>query len=158
MVKRVIPGVLMSLMSQSLLVQHLLKTQLVLRVFEIYGNVSHCQSLGQFKKKRVSEIIRKGKNMYLYHVWAWYYGPSPILFVFILTRRQMSLFIGDKGLVQWAQVILVVKDAPASAGDVRDTGLIPGWEDALEEGMAIHSSIPACRIPRIEEPGGLQSV
>ena len=70
----------------------------------------------------------------------------------------MSLFIGDKGLVQWAQVILVVKDAPASAGDVRDTGLIPGWEDALEEGMAIHSSIPACRIPRIEEPGGLQSV
>ena len=33
-----------------------------------------------------------------------------------------------------------------------------GWEDPLEEGMAIHSSILAWRIPRTEEPGGLQSV
>ena len=28
-----------------------------------------------------------------------------------------------------------------------------GWEDALEEGMATHSSVLACRIPWIEEPG-----
>ena len=27
------------------------------------------------------------------------------------------------------------------------------WEDPLEEGMATHSSIPAWRIPRTEEPG-----
>ena len=33
-----------------------------------------------------------------------------------------------------------------------------GWEDPLEEGMAIHSSILAWRIPRTEEPGGLQSM
>ena len=33
-----------------------------------------------------------------------------------------------------------------------------GWEDPLEEGMAIHSSILAWRIPWIEEPGGLQSI
>ena len=33
-----------------------------------------------------------------------------------------------------------------------------GWEDSLEEGMAIHSSIPAWRIPWTEEPGGLQSM
>ena len=33
-----------------------------------------------------------------------------------------------------------------------------GWEDSLEEGMAIHSSILACRIPCTEEPGGLQSI
>ena len=32
-----------------------------------------------------------------------------------------------------------------------------GWEDPLEEGMATHSSIPAWRIPRTEETGGLQS-
>ena len=32
-----------------------------------------------------------------------------------------------------------------------------GWEDPLEEGMATHSSILAWRIPRTEEPGGLQS-
>ena len=32
-----------------------------------------------------------------------------------------------------------------------------GWEDALEEGMATHSSIPVWRIPQTEEPGGLHS-
>ena len=38
-----------------------------------------------------------------------------------------------------------------------ETGLIPGWEDALEDSMATHSSILAWRIPWTEEPGGLQS-
>ena len=33
-----------------------------------------------------------------------------------------------------------------------------GWEDSLEKGMAIHSSILAWRIPWREEPGGLQSM
>ena len=33
-----------------------------------------------------------------------------------------------------------------------------GWEDPLEEGMAIHSRILACRIPWTEEPGRLQSI
>ena len=32
-----------------------------------------------------------------------------------------------------------------------------GQEDALEEGMATHSSILAWEIPWTEEPGGLQS-
>ena len=32
-------------------------------------------------------------------------------------------------------VLLVVKNPPTSAGDVRDTDSIPGWEDPLEEGM-----------------------
>ena len=31
-----------------------------------------------------------------------------------------------------------------------------GGEDPLEKGMATHSSILAWRIPRTEEPGGLQ--
>ena len=31
-------------------------------------------------------------------------------------------------------------------------------EDPLEEEMATHSSIPAWKIPRTEEPGGLQSM
>ena len=31
-------------------------------------------------------------------------------------------------------------------------------EDSLEEEMATHSSILACEIPWIEEPGGLQSM
>ena len=33
-----------------------------------------------------------------------------------------------------------------------------GWDVPLEEGMAAHSSILAWRIPRTEEPGGLQSL
>ena len=33
-----------------------------------------------------------------------------------------------------------------------------GWGDPLEKGMATHSSILAWRIPRAEEPGGLQSM
>ena len=33
-----------------------------------------------------------------------------------------------------------------------------GKEDLLEKGMATHSSILACRIPRTQEPDGLQSM
>ena len=32
-----------------------------------------------------------------------------------------------------------------------------GWEDPLEEEMAMHSAILAWKIPWTEEPGGLQS-
>ena len=41
---------------------------------------------------------------------------------------------------------------------MRDVGVIPDWEDPLEEGTATHSSIPAWRIPWREEPGGLWSI
>ena len=54
-----------------------------------------------------------------------------------------------------SQVALVVKNLPANAGDA---GSSLGPEDPLEEGMAIHSSILAWRIPWTEEPGGLQSI
>ena len=53
---------------------------------------------------------------------------------------------------------LVVKNPPANAGDIRDMGLILGQEDPLGKGMVTHSSILAWRIPRTEEPGGLQSM
>ena len=33
-----------------------------------------------------------------------------------------------------------------------------GWEDLLEEEMAMHSSILAWRIPGMGEPGGLPSM
>ena len=41
----------------------------------------------------------------------------------------------------------MLNNPPAKAGDARDAGLILGWEDLLEEGMATHSSIFAWRIP-----------
>ena len=48
----------------------------------------------------------------------------------------------------WAsQVVLVLKNLPASAGEP-ETGIRPlGREDPPEEGMATHSSILAWRIP-----------
>ena len=47
----------------------------------------------------------------------------------------------------------MVKSSTANAGDIRDAGLIPGWEVPLEEEMATHSTLLAWRIPRTEELG-----
>ena len=51
---------------------------------------------------------------------------------------------------------LVVKNLPASVGDIRFSSL--DQEDPLEEGVATHSSILAWRIPWTEEPGGVYSI
>ena len=54
-----------------------------------------------------------------------------------------------------SQVELVVKKLPA----MQETWVQSlGGEDALEEGTATHSSVPAWRLPRTEEPGWLQSM
>ena len=59
----------------------------------------------------------------------------------------------------WAsQVALLVKNLPASIGDMRDTGLMVGSGRSLGGGMAAHSSIRAWRTPWTEEPGWLQSI
>ena len=58
---------------------------------------------------------------------------------------------------QASQVALVVKNLPASAEDIRDPGSING-SGRFPGGMTAHLSILAWRIPRTEEPGGLQSI
>ena len=59
----------------------------------------------------------------------------------------------------WAsQVALVVKNPPANAGNIRDTGSILSQEDPVEKDMATHSSILAWRITWTEELGRLQSM
>ena len=40
----------------------------------------------------------------------------------------------------------MVENPPATAGDARDSGSIPGSERSLEEGAATHSSFLAWRI------------
>ena len=40
-----------------------------------------------------------------------------------------------------SQMVLEVKDLPASAEDIRDAGVILGQEDPLKKEMATHSSI-----------------
>ena len=57
-----------------------------------------------------------------------------------------------------SQVMQLVKNLPANAGDARDVARPLGQKDPLEEEMATHSSILAWRIPWTEEPGGLQSM
>ena len=49
----------------------------------------------------------------------------------------------------------VVKNLPTSAGNV---GLSPRLGRSLEKEMETHSSILGWKIPRTEEPGGLQSM
>ena len=49
---------------------------------------------------------------------------------------------------------LMIKNPPANAGNVRDSGLIPTQEDPLEEGM----TTSCLENPWTVEPGGLQSV
>ena len=52
----------------------------------------------------------------------------------------------------WAfKVLLVVKNLPTNAGDVRDAGSIPGSGRSPEEEIAGES-------PRTEEPSRLQSI
>ena len=50
------------------------------------------------------------------------------------------------------------KEPACNAGDTEMQVQSLGWEDPLEEGMAIHSSILAWRIPLTEDPSRLQSI
>ena len=52
----------------------------------------------------------------------------------------------------------MVKNPPANAGDIRDTGLIPASRRFLEKRMETHLSILAWRIPWTENLGGLLSM
>ena len=51
--------------------------------------------------------------------------------------------------IYMGEVVLVVKNPPANAGDIKETGVIPGWvgKIPLEESMAAHSNVLAWRIP-----------
>ena len=50
-----------------------------------------------------------------------------------------------------SQVVLVVENPPATAGDIKNVGSIPGLGRPPGGGMAIHSSILAWRIPTDRE-------
>ena len=52
---------------------------------------------------------------------------------------------------------LVVKNPPANAGDIRDSGAIPELGKSPGGGHSNHSSILDWRITWTEEPGGLRS-
>ena len=64
----------------------------------------------------------------------------------------------SKRYTEISHVVLVVKNLPANARDIRDAGSIPGSERSPGDGMATHSIFLAWRIPWIEQPGRLQSM
>ena len=72
-----------------------------------------------------------------------------------LVRMTVSLLCVS--LIRFHPWSSVVKNLPATAGDTRGMGSLPGSESALEYEMANHSSILAWKIPWTEEPGGLES-
>ena len=49
-------------------------------------------------------------------------------------------------------------DGKESAHNAGDLVRSLGWEDPLEKGKANHSNVSACKFPRTEEPGRLQSI
>ena len=80
----------------------------------------------RIKQENVLETLEHGK----------YLGNARYITIIIIIPKSSSAR-------RICQVALVVKNPPANAGDVRDLGQSLGWEDPLEEGMAIHSSILA---------------
>ena len=65
----------------------------------------------------------------------------------VIQRDKITLIFPKKGGSNRAsQAALVLRNLPASAGDIRDSGSTPGSGRSLEEGMATHSSILAWRI------------
>ena len=78
---------------------------------------------------------------------------------FVLTpKAQGKSMLFTVYLIRAFQVVFVAKNTPASTGDKRETGSVPGQEEPLEKDMATHSSILTWRIPWMEEPGRLQSI
>ena len=70
-----------------------------------------------------------------------------------LARLETTPMHGPRGLELSFLVALMVKTPPA----VQETQVRSlGREDPLEKVIATHSSMLACRLPRTEEPGGLQ--
>ena len=56
------------------------------------------------------------------------------------------------------EVVLVVKNPPAKAGDIKNQGSIPGSERASRGGHGNPLHYSCLRIPWTEEPGELQSI
>uniref|UniRef100_A0AAA9SBX6 Golgi SNAP receptor complex member 1 n=1 Tax=Bos taurus TaxID=9913 RepID=A0AAA9SBX6_BOVIN len=83
-----------------------------------------------------------------------------------VNNRRTELFLkehdhlrnSDRLIEETIRAPQVVKILPASAGDVRDVGSIPGLGKPLGGGHGSPLQFSCWRIPWTEEPGGLQSV
>ena len=78
-------------------------------------------------------------------------GAKTNCFLYLLQSYLIISFIGVSRWLRWLRWYFLL-----AMQDMRIRSL--GCEDLLEDGMAMHSSILAWRIPWTEEPGGLQSM
>ena len=86
------------------------------------------------------------------------YSRIDWLYKVVWTQTPVLIAIGFY-LTRASQATQVIKNLPASAGDIRDSTLIAGLGTSPgKRKMATHSSILARKIPWTEETGGLQSV
>ena len=74
------------------------------------------------------------------------------MFLYVIVVGEF--FIAE--LVFWASLVAQLVKNPSAKQETQVRSL--GGEDPLEKEMATHSSIPAWKIPRTEEHGGLQSM
>ena len=59
----------------------------------------------------------------------------------------------------WGSLFMLVAQMVKNLPTMQETQVQSlGWEDALEKGIATHSSILAWKIPWTEEPGSLESM
>ena len=72
-------------------------------------------------------------------------GPQPYIYRYPFSLRGF-------------QVVLVVKNLPVNAGDIRDMGWIPGLGRSPGEGNGNPLQYSCLEIPWTEEAGGLQSI
>ena len=75
-----------------------------------------------------------------------------------LARQEMKVTQVRMVIMRWQPWWLSGKYSACNAGDRRPRLNQWGWEDALAEAMATHSSILAQRIPWAEDPGRLQFI
>ena len=130
----------------------------------IYNSVSFLLSLLIF----FLDSAYKWNHTVFVFIWLISLSITPFGSIHIVTYGKISFFLWLSNISSciyvcvymymciWASLVAqTVKNLPA----MQETQIrSPGWEDPLEKGMAIHSSILAWRIPWTEEPGRLHGV
>ena len=126
-----------------------------------HWNIIVSQLYHQFWSKVTSSKGNKSRKVCDILEWYIQYRIDIITIQYLIIYKhilQVSVLVQKQSIyIKWAsQMGLGIKNQPANAGDIKDTGTIPGSGRSLEKGMATHSSILVWRIPWTEEPGGLQ--
>ena len=122
----------------------------------------------QWPKQRTATIWAKDLQMSVYVIWRLSF-PFPILLLNTSCTRKITIFQREsKQLACLAFAVVVILSCYLLNRTLCCRKGLPqwlslwvqslGWEDALEEGVATHSSVLSWRIPWTEEPGRLQCI